>query len=197
MKVHLLSAIFFSLIASECSSQVHEGELSNADSSNCETIRQAIQYLKNKQSISLTVFNPESVTTIHAFYKEFFEKYFDRGFLADTAGKHALMTATGQALILYNIDNYLDILPIDSIYISPLKLLNAKEAEQDRHNTLITYYRLDGRIFNVNSILFNDKGKLLGIAPYIDFNHNNEGIEVERFYFRHGLNRIKDKLYKF
>jgi hypothetical protein len=189
---------FFTLIGFDSSGQSYEGQLTKAQKSNFETVKNAIRYLKNDKTRSFQFTDSISAKVVIKQYTDFLEKFYDIHYLVDSAEKQTLMSLEGQVALIYNIDHYLDVIPLDSIFISPLAFFHPNEAEGDFAHSLVTYYKINGRTFYVQSILFNNAGKIKAVAPYIDFERNNKGIDIEGFYNRQkGYHQIKDKLYKF
>jgi hypothetical protein len=194
----ILFVIFLNLIGFNSTGQRYEGQLTTAEKSNFETVKNAIKYLKDDKTRSFLPIDSSSVKVLIKGYADFLERFYDIHYLIDSSEKQTIMSLEGQALLVYNIDHYLDVLPLDSIFVSPLAFFHPKEAEGDFAHSLVTYFKINGRTFHVQSILFNNAGKIKALAPYIDFERNNKGIDIQGFYNRQkGYEQIKDKLYKF
>ncbi|MBV9987533.1 MAG: hypothetical protein JO301_07635 [Chitinophagaceae bacterium] len=197
-KLRAVAVIVFCLIRFISSAQVPTGKLSAADQRNLQRVQQAIRFLKAQKTRSFTPFDSASLEGLSREYQPFFNAYFDTAYITDSARKQSIMSGAGQMLLLYNIDHYLDVLPLDSVFIAPLSFFDQEEASRDRHHTLVTYLKIDGTDFLVHALLFNEEGKIKGVAPYIDFEGKREKIDVEGFYNRQkGYDKIKDKIYIF
>jgi hypothetical protein len=197
-KLRAFVVIMFCLIRFVSFGQISNGELSAADRQNLQTVQQAIKYLKAQKTKSFAPFDSASMEGLGREYHHFFNAYFDTAYIVDSARKQSVMDVPGQLLLLYNIDHYLDVLPLDSIFISPINFFDQNAAWADRYHTLVTYLKINGSIVNIYALLFNEKGKIIGIAPYLDFDGRNEKIDIEGFYNRQsGYDKIKDKVYRF
>jgi hypothetical protein len=168
------------------------------DQVNFQTISKAISYLKAKETKSLKYFDSSSNNFLEDYYRDFVDQFYDSAFLKDTADKHPLIRLHGQLSLLYNIDHFLDVLPLDSIFIAPLSFFDAEEAGSDPDLTLIIYFKIDGKLVNIHSLIFNENGRLKAIGPFLDFNGEYKGIDIESFYKRQkGYIQMKERLIKF
>jgi hypothetical protein len=171
------------------------------DSTHLEVVKKGMNYLLSKKqpeqiSYSAEKF-PESWNIYDTFYQEIYDAKFrkDSNHIADSG----FMVLSFQKLLLYNIDLTLDVIPRDSIVVKQEVVEGAEKGNEvfARFTWYSVCYKIDGKLFTAVLLLFTKSDKLLAVLPYIDFDEENKGIDIEGFYRRWGFDKIKGKLYDF
>ena len=199
LKACTLLVLCFSLQLSNA--QKPRGEFSNIEKKNLSTVTSAIFFLKNNTTPSIKLSDSTIDATQFFIYDSLVKNYFDPSYYRDSIKD----TSTSfeqkiqlQKWILYNIDHYLDLLPPDSIYISPLRLTTlAEDSGSYPKNSLVVYFLLDNTPFLTSVILFNKKGRLFAVSPVLHFENKNTDVAIDAFFSRQkGYHLIKEKLWR-
>ena len=197
----IFSAVFF-LLASVGSAQMFAGE-TDADKRNFQILTQGIGYLRSRPQ-------PEQLKDPHTgglpdswkIYDTLIQKLYDRQYRIDSAGSFDKQFGSDdfQKLLLYNIDLALDVVPLDSIAV----VMTGEEdtyprgSAQSRWRMYSVCYIIDTfHLAIVSGVVFTSNNKILMIAPFIDFNKLNKGVDLEGFGKRHNFESIYKRRYEF
>jgi hypothetical protein len=198
MKISTFLLIIFIHLIVVVSGQIPAGKFTSEESRNFQIITKAIQYLKAQKTKSLDSFDSTSTKVLINQYKDFYKTFFDLNYITDTGAKqHPTLSLDFQSAILYNIDHYLDVLPLDSVYIASLSYFDKSYSPiPDSTSFLNAFYRINGKEVIIYTIAFTGRGKIKGIGPFIDFEGKNKGVNIQGFYERQeDYDKIKGKLY--
>ena len=195
--VNVFTLCFFALTSN---AQKPIGNFSKIDKNNFETISNAVLLLKRTETPIINFDMSSNNTNTMAVYDSLLNRFFDLSYFKDSLKinsdklEHKIAE---QKLILYNIDHFLDILPADSIFISPLNYTElAKDSGYYPKNSLVVHFLINNSPIVTTIILFNDKGLLFAVSPLIDFDSKNNDGGLEVFYERHGYSKIQSKLWR-
>jgi hypothetical protein len=173
---------------------------SQLDKRNFSVILNASAFLKDNknvvQNFNDTVASAKTATVYDSLIKSFFDLSYLKDSMKDETNSFEARLGLQKA-ILYNIDYFLDILPPDSLWLSPLKSTPMTEdVGSYPPNTLVAYFPLANEPFYAAVILFNERGKIFAVSPLIHFEKRKNPSDIEQFYRRHNYNKINDKLWR-
>ncbi len=187
--IHLTDAVF---------GQIPAGKFTSEESRNFQIITKSIHYLKAHKTKSLSSFDSTSTKVLTNQYKDFLKTYFDLNYIIDTGAKqHPMLSLDFQLALIYNIDHYLDVLPLDSVYIASLSYFdNSYSSIPDSASFLNVFHRINGKEVLIYTIAFTASGKIKSIGPILDFEGRNKGVNIHGFYERQkNYDKINGKLY--
>jgi hypothetical protein len=179
--------------------QISTGTFSMGEKENFTTVLKAVNFLKKSVTPTVNFSDISNSGNQLKIYDSLLQCYFDMSYLKDSvkdASNKFEQQKAMQMLILYNIDHFLDILPADSIFISPLKYTAlADQSVSYPENTLVVYYIINDTTFPRAVILFNKTGKLFAVSPLINFDSELRKTDIESFYERNRYSTIESKLW--
>jgi hypothetical protein len=176
------------------------GITNEIDKRNFSVVLDGISFLKHRATLVYN-FNDSAVAGMNqTVYDSLISRFYDLSYLRDSIKDQKqpyLARMHLQKAILYNIDHQLDVLPMDSVWLSPLTAtgMAADSASYPPH-TLVVYYPLAGEPFYHTVILFSEAGKIFFVSPLIHFDKRKDPGDIERFTRRHGYHIVEPYLWK-
>ena len=199
--LHKIALLFCLLQTVAAPAQKVIGPVTENEKKGIATVRNAIRFLKQRTT-PVVGKGDSAVSDRGQIYKDFINRFYDLSYLKDSLKGSATFSYEQlfhlQMAIIYNIDHYLDVLPLDSVYLSDARFLDETGAgHQSPEVDLVVYYIISGKKFWVSTLSFAPDGKLWAIHPYIDFEGRNKDIDILGFYSRQkGFHDIQGKLWR-
>lgn len=199
MHVKVLMLAFLLFVSVNSFAQQLRGS-SEEDQVNFRVIREGIKFLQSRPQPEKIEKNTSVIPASWNIYDTFIQTFYDVDYRRDSSEGYdtGFLHPSFQKLLLYNIDLYLDILPLDSITVTHQTETGFEPGSPASRLQIYSIgYLINGKTAIATILSFTQANKLLLIEPFIDFNHLNEGIDIEGFHQRHGFDKIKDRRYKF
>lgn len=192
-----LSLLFFS---SSHAQRLQDG-YGAKDTVNFEVVRQVVKFLKSRPLPEQITKNDPSFPTSWVIYDSLIDGHYDVKFRQDLGeGYDSSFSQLGfQKLLLYNADVVLDVVPADSVVIKrePEEFPIPTGSSVSPLTLYTVCFQVGDRLYSILTLVFTPKNKLFMIGPYIDFEELNKGVDVEGFYRRHGVDKVRHMLYEF
>jgi len=193
-RITILFALLFSVI--ELDAQKIIEPMNDSERAILDNIASLSKHLKS--TLTPDYSSSQKVDFGKDIYDEIVNEYFDLEYLRDSLkdmGNSTEQRIALQKLFLYNADHYLDVLPSDSIFVSPLRLTDLRdEAMYYPLFTFVVYFVIEGKPFYHTVLLFNKTGKLQFISPLIHFEKSHSEESIRSFFKRNGFSKIESKL---